>query len=143
MSVKAGVASTVIKFTIPATASGVAFNNGTTQIGTVKAGRYLCVLSYSLDPVNAGANISSVNAFVTATALVGAPTAVSLISQASQPSTVADVNSRISLCSVVSLAVDSPIFFSIIATTSAGNYISTAGVQDSQSNTISFVQLQA
>jgi hypothetical protein len=143
MSLKAGFPSTVIKFTVPATASGVAFNNGTAQIGTVKAGRYLCVLSYSLDPVTGGANIASVNAFVTGTALVGAPTAVSLLSHASQPATVADVNSRISLCSVVTLAIDTPIFFSIIATTSVGNYISTAGVQDSQSNTISFIQLQS
>lgn len=142
MSLKTGFPSQVIKFTIPATASNVAFNNGTAQIGSLKAGRYLCVLSYSLDPVTAGAQITAVNAFVTATALVGAPTAVSLLSQASQPSTVADVNSRISLCSVVTLSADAPVFFSITATTSGGNYQSTAGVQDSQSNTISFIQLQ-
>ena len=142
MSSKTGLPSTIIKFTIPATASNVAFNNGTAAIGNIKAGRYLCVLSYSIDPINGGAQITAVNAFVTAFALLGGGTAVSLISQASQPSVPADVNSRMSLCSVVTLSQDAPIFISLIATTSAGNYQSTAGLQDSQSNTISFIQLQ-
>ena len=142
MSSKTGLPSTIIKFTIPATASNVAFNNGTASIGSIKAGRYLCVLSYSIDPINGGAQITAVNAFVTAFALIGGGTAVSLITQASQPSTPADVNSRMSVSSVITLSADANIFLSIIATTSAGNYQSTAGLQDSQSNSLSFIQLQ-
>jgi hypothetical protein len=142
MSSKTGLPSTIIKFNIPATASNVAFNNGTNPIGFLKAGRYLCILSYSLDPVNAGAQITAVNSFITAFALIGGGTAVSLISQASQPATPADVNNRMSLCSAVTLSADASIYLSIIGTTSAGNYQSTAGLQDSLSNTLSFIQLQ-
>ena len=141
MSSKSGSPSTIIKFTIPPTASNVAFNNGTNPIGFLKAGRYLCILSYSIDPVNAGAQITAVNCFVTAFSLIGGGTAVSLISQASQPSTPADVNNRMSLCSMVTLTSNAPIYLSIIGTTSAGNYQSTAGLQDSQSNTLSFLQI--
>jgi hypothetical protein len=143
MSNKTGLPSTIIKFTIPSTASNVAFNNGNLAIGNIKAGRYLCILSYSLDPITAGAQITAVNAFITAYAVLGGGTAVSLLTQATQPFTSPDVNSRMSLCSVVTLSTDAPIFISIIATTNIGSpYQTTAGLQDSQSNTLSFIQLQ-
>jgi len=143
MSTRSGSPSTVIKFTIPSTASNVAFNNGNASIGFIKAGRYLCVLSYSLDPITAGAQITAVNAFVTAYAILGGGTSVSLLTQATQPFTAPDVNSRMSLCSVITLSTDAPIFLSIIATTNIGSpYQSTLGLQDSQSNTLSFIQIQ-
>lgn len=142
MSLKTGFPSSVIKFTIPSTAGGTAFNNATLPIGSLKAGRYLCVLSYALDPVTGGANITSVNASVTAVALLGAGTAIGLVQQNTQPATGADVNSRLSVSSVVTLLADAPIYISIVAATSAGNYQTVAGTLDSQSNSVSFIQLQ-
>lgn len=142
MSVKAGFPMSSIKFSIPATASGVAFTNGGLSIGSLKAGRYLCVLSYALDPATGGANILTVNSAVTSVALLGAGTAVGLIQYNTQPANIADVNARISVSSVVVLPADAPIFISISATTSAGNYLTSATVLDGQTNSISFIQLQ-
>ena len=142
MSLKNGFPATIIKFAVPASASGVAFTNGGLAIGSLKAGRYLCVLSYALDPVTGGANILTVNSAVTSVAILGAGTAVGLVQYNTQPANIADINARISVSSVVTLPADAPIFISIVATVSAGNYISSAAVLDGQSNSISFIQLQ-
>lgn len=142
MASKSGLPSTIIKFTIPSTASAAAFTNGGVAIGSLKAGRYLCVLSYAIDPVNGLANIATSTAIVTSTALVGAGTAVGLIQLQSSAGAVADANGRFSACSIVTLAADAPIFLSISATTSAGNFIGSTVTQDSLSNSISFILLQ-
>lgn len=142
MSLKTGFPATIIKLTIPAAASGVAYSNGGLAIGSLKAGRYMCVLNYALDPVNAGANVTSATGIVTAFSLVGQPTAVALIQQQVAPANLADINCRHSCTSVVDLPVDASVFISIFATTSAGNYIGSTAVQDTYANSISFIKLQ-
>lgn len=142
MSLKTGFQSTVIKLNIPAAASGVAYSNGGLAIGSLKAGRYLCVLNYALDPVNAGANVTGATGVVTAFSLVGQPTAIALIQQQVAAANLADINCRHACSSVVDLTADANIFISIFATTSAGNYIGSTAVQDTYANTISFIKLQ-
>lgn len=141
MSLKTSFPSTIIKYTIPQTAA--AFTNGGLPIGSIKAGRYLCILSYALDPVNGGATINSVNVCISAVALFGNVNAIGLIQQNTQPATSGDVNTRITLCSVVTLTIDAPIYISISPTVSAGDYRTVAGSLDSQYNNISFIQLQS
>lgn len=138
---KSGFPSTIIKLTIPAAASGVAYTNGGVAIGSLKAGRYICFFNYALDPVNAGANITSVSAICTAFGLVGAGNAVALCQQQVSAANAADVNSRHTFSSLVTLSVDASIFVSISATTSAGNYFGSTLLQDSLSNTLSFIKL--
>lgn len=142
MSNKSGFPSVIIKMTIPAAASGVAFSNGGVSIGSLKSGRYMAYLTYALDPVNAGANITGVTAICTAFSLVGQPNAVGLLQQQVAAANAADVNSRHTFSSVFDLTVDAPVFVSIFATTSAGNYIGAINTQDSLANTISFIKLQ-
>lgn len=142
MSTKSGFPSTIIKLTIPAAGSGVAYSNGGLAIGALKAGRYLCVLNYALDPVNAGANITGATAVVTAFSLVGQPTAVALVQQQVAPANLADINCRHTCSSVVDLSVDASVFISIFATTSGGNYVGSGAVQDTFANSISFIKLQ-
>jgi hypothetical protein len=142
MSLRTGFQSTIIKLTIPAAASGVAYSNGGLAIGSLKAGRYLCVLNYGLDPVNAGANITGATAVCTAFNLVGQPTAIALIQQQVVAANAADINCRHSSSSVVDLTADASVYISIFATTSAGNYIGSVAVQDTYANSISFIRLQ-
>ena len=142
MSLKTGFPSTIIKLTIPTAASGISYTNGGLTIGSLKQGRYLCVLNYALDPVTVGANISGATAICTAFNLVGQPTAISLIQQQVVAPNLADINCRHSSSSVVDLTADANIYISIFATTSAGNYIGSAAVQDTYCNTISFIRLQ-
>ena len=142
MSLRTGFPSTIIRLPIPAAASGIAYTNGGLTIGSLKQGRYLCVLNYALDPVNGGANITGATAICTAFNIVGQPTAIALIQQQVVAANAADINCRHSSSSVIDLTADANIFISIFATTSAGNYIGSAAVQDTYCNTISFIRLQ-
>ena len=142
MSLRTGFQSTIIRLPIPAAASGVAFSNGGLAIGSLKAGRYLCVLNYALDPVTAGQSITGATAVCTAFNLVGQPNAIALIQQQVSAATAADINSRHACSSIVDLTADASVYISIFATTSAGNYIGSAAVQDTYANTISFIRLQ-
>jgi hypothetical protein len=143
MSTRSGLISRIVKYSIPTTVGSVAYTNGGLPITTLDAGRWLCCLSYAIDPVNAGATLTSVSYAVTQTAVLGGGGAVGLLQHVQSATTGADVIGKSANCSVFQItAENTPIFLSITAVTSAGNYVSSALALDAQSSVISFVKLE-
>ncbi len=143
MSSKAGLPSTIIRYTIPATAGGVAYTNGGVKITSLDAGRYLGCVAYSVDPATVGQTITGVSYAVTQTAVLGGVGAVGLIQHVQSAATGVNVNNQSTNCAIFQIvADDTPIFFSLTATTGAGNYVSSALALDAQSSVISFVKLE-
>ena len=142
MSLKSGFQSTVIPFVIGATNSGAVYSNGGLSIGTLKAGRYLAILCTALDPLNVGANITSTTMICTGVAVFGGAGAVGLAQLSVSAANAADINSRHSCSNIIDLAVDTPIFITISAGTSAGQWQSSTSLQDSLCNRVSFIKLQ-
>lgn len=142
MSLRTGFETIVCKLTMPSVASGVTFTNGGLAITRLDAGRYLVICNTAIDPVNAGANITGTTAIVSQTAVFPGGTAIGLCQLQVSAANAADVNSRHSCSNIVTLAADADIFVYVQATTSAGNWIGSASLQDSLSNQISFLKLQ-
>lgn len=143
MASRSGLITRIVKYSIPSTVGGVAYTNGGVAITTLDAGRWLCCLSYAIDPVNAGASLNSISYAVTQTAVLGGVGAVGLLQHVQSATTGADVNGKCANCSVVQITTDNtPIFLSFTAVTSVGNYITSALALDAQSSVISFVKLE-
>jgi len=142
MSTKSGFPSTTVQFTAPSTASGAVFSNGGVAITSLKAGKYLVILNFALDPVNAGANLTGTTGIVTQTALFGVAGAIGLCQLQVSAANAADVNSRHSCSNIVTLAADASIFLYLSATTSAGNWQSSTALQDTNCNDICFIRLE-
>lgn len=143
MSSRSGLVTRIVKYSIPSTVGGVAYTNGGVAITTLDSGRWLCCLSYAIDPVNAGASLTSVSYSVTQTSVLGGVNAIGLLQHVQSATTGADVINKCANCSVFQItAENTPIFLSFTAVTSAGNYFTSAAVVDSQSSVISFVKLE-
>jgi hypothetical protein len=142
MSTKSGFQSTTVQFVAPAAASGAVYSNGGLAITSLKAGKYLVILNFALDPVNVGANITGSTGIVTQTALFGAVGAIALCQLQVSAANAADINSRHSCSNIVTLAADASIFLYLSATVSAGNWQSSTSLQDINCNDICFIKLE-
>lgn len=145
MSTKSGFQSTIIPLVIGAQASGLAapYTNGGLSIGTLKAGRYLVIFNTSIDPINVGATITNTQMLLTGNAVFGAVGAFGIVqNQVTATVPTADANSRHSCSNIVDLPNDTPLFVSIAATTSVGQWQSSTSVQDLLCTRVCAIKLQ-
>jgi hypothetical protein len=142
MASKSGFQTTTVSFVAPAAASAAVYSNGGVAITSLKAGRYLVILNYAIDPVTAGANLTGTTGIVTQTALFGAVGAIGLCQLQVSAANAADVNSRHSCSNIVNLTADANIFLYLSATTSAGNWQSSTALQDTLCNDICFIKIE-
>jgi hypothetical protein len=143
MSSKAGMPLIQIKYVVPSLASGISYTNVGAPITTLDTGKWLVQVSYALDPITVGASIQSVFYTLSRTALVGDPTAVGILMHSQSAATGGDINNKCSNAAICTISADNtPIYFAIGATTSTGNYQSSASTLDSQFCSINCVKLQ-
>lgn len=144
MSSKAGMPLVQIKYTVPSLASGVSYTNAGIAITNLDAGVWMVSVCYAFDPITVGAAVQSVFYTLSRTALLGDPTAVGILMHQQSAATGNDVNNKCANTGIVTISADNtPIFFSIGATTSVGNYQSSASTLDSDFCKISFVKIAA
>ena len=142
MSTRSGLSSQIVKYTIPSTATGVAFTNLLAPVTTIDAGRYLVQVSYAVSPLTAGATVNSVTYALTTTAILGGVGAVGLIQHVSSAASIANATNKCSNMGVITIAADdTPVYFSLTATLSVGNYQSSVATLDANANVISFVKI--
>ena len=143
MSTRSGLKTVLCKYTIPSTVGGVAYTNGGLALTTLDAGRYIVQFAYAVAPINAGATINGVSYAVTTGAVLGGGGAVGVIQHIVSAASAANAINKCSNCGVFTvLANNTPIFISLTATTSAGNYQSSAVALDASTGSqVSFVKI--
>jgi hypothetical protein len=143
MSSRSGLRTIICKYSIPSTVGGVAYTNGGAPITQLDSGRWLATVAYAIDPVTAGATLPLVSYSLTLNALIGGGTASGVLQHYQSAATPADVNNKSSNCAVFLVTADNtPVYFSLTATTSAGNYITSSTTLDAPHSVISFVKLE-
>jgi len=142
MSSKSGNPSTIIKFSVPSTASLGAWINNGNPIGSISPGRYHVIMNTAIGPVTGGSNIQGTTAICSGVAAFGGVGSVSLVQLQQSATTGANLISRHSSSNVVDISVTTPIYIYVGATVSAGNFISSNSVQDSLCNNITFIKIQ-
>jgi hypothetical protein len=142
MSTRSGLSSQIVKYTIPSTATGVAFTNLLAPVTTIDAGRYLVQVSYAVSPLTAGANVTSVTYALTTVAILGGVGAVGLIQHVASAASIANATNKCSNMGVITITTnDTPVYFSLTAALSVGNYQSSVATLDANASTISFVRI--
>lgn len=142
MSTRSGLSSQIVKYTIPSTATGVAFTNLLAPVTTIDAGRYLVQVSYAVSPLTAGATVNYVTYSLTTTAILGGVGAIGLIQHVASAASIANATNKCSNMGVITIAADdTPVYFSLTATLSVGNYQSSVATLDANANVISFVKI--
>lgn len=143
MSIRSGFQTTFLKYVAPATTSNVSYQNGGQPITTLPAGRYLVSIVSTIKPTTAGASISVVSQALSTGAPYGSFGAVGLMSKFNEAPAGADVVIRDCFTGIISLtAVSTPIFFYLLATTSAGTWQSATGnTYDSAGCSITFLKV--
>jgi hypothetical protein len=133
----------VCKYTIPSTGTGVAFTNSGVAITTLDAGRYLVQFAYAVQPITAGANISGVSYAVTTVAVLGGAGAVGVLQHIVSASSGANAINKCSNCGIFTVSADNtPIYISLTATVSAGNYQSAVSTLDTATGSqVAFVKI--
>jgi hypothetical protein len=142
MSTRSGLSSQIVKYTIPSTATGIAFTNLLAPVTNIDAGRYLVQVAYAVSPLTAGATVNSVTYSLTTTAILGGIGAVGLIQHVASAASIANATNKCSNMGVITIAADdTPVYFSLTATLSVGNYQSSIATLDANANVISFVKI--
>lgn len=144
MSTRSGLQTRVVKYTIPSTGTGVAYTNGGVAITTLDAGRYMAQFAYAVQPITAGANITGVSYALTTVAVLGGGGAIGVLQHIVSAASAANAINKCSNMGVFSVAADNtPIYLSLTATTSAGNYQSSAAALDtSTASQVAFVKIE-
>ena len=144
MSTRSGLKTTVVKYTIPSTGTGVAYTNGGLAITTLDAGRYMAQFAYAVQPITAGANITGVSYAVTTGAVLGGGGAVGVLQHIVSAASAANAINKCSNMGVFTVSADNTsIFISLTATVSAGNYQSSAAALDIVTGSqVSFVKIE-
>ena len=142
MSTANGLQTTFVKYVIPSTGTGVAYTNAGAPITIVDSGRYLVQFSYAILPITAGANITSVVYAISTVAVLGGVGAVGLIQHNQSAASVANAINKCSNMGVINIAADdTPIYISLTATTSAGNYQTAVSTLDAVASTLTFIKI--
>ena len=142
MSSASGLPTTFVKYVIPSTATGISFTNSLAPITIVDAGRYLVQFSYAIVPLTGGSNITSVIYAISTVAVLGGVGSVGLIQHNQSAASIANATNKCSNMGVVTIAAnDTPIYISLTATTSAGNYQSSVATLDANASTLSFIKI--
>lgn len=142
MATASGLQTTFVKYVIPSTVTGVAYTNALAPITIVDAGRYLVQFSYAIVPVTGGANITSVVYAISTVAVLGGVGSVGLLQHNQSAASIANATNKCSNMGVITIAAnDTPIYISITAATSAGNYQTSVATLDANASTLSFIKI--
>ena len=141
MSTKTSFQNYLIKYAAPNVNTNIPYQNGSLPITTLPAGRYLATITSAIKPVTGGANLVSSFHAISSGAPYGTVNSVGLLSKLNPAAGAADAVYRDSLSGVITLAVSTPIYFYLIATTNAGQWGQSLIAFDGNFSTISFVKI--
>lgn len=143
MSNRSGLKTIIAKFTIPTTASGVAYTNGGLALTVLDTGRWLIQCSYAIFPNTVGQSISTVSYGITTVAVLGGVGAVGLLQHVQSATTGVNIVNKCSNMGVITITADNtPVFLSITGTTTAGNYQGSLVAVDVNATALSFVKIE-
>lgn len=140
MSSASGLSNVVIKYLAPPTGTATAYTNGGLPITLLDRGRYLVQFAYAVQPITAGATVNSVTYALTTGAVL--PGGVGLIQHVQSAASGANIVNKCSNMGVITInAPDTPIYMSLTATVSAGNWQSSVFPLDAAASLVSFVKI--
>lgn len=140
MSSASGLSNVVIKYLAPPTGTGAPYTNGGLPITLLDRGRYLVQFAYAVQPITAGATVNSVTYALTTGAVL--PGGVGLIQHIQSAASGANIINKCSNMGVITItAPDTPIYLSLTATVSAGNWQSSLAALDAAASLVSFVKI--
>ena len=142
MSSASGLSNVVIKYRAPPTGSGslTPYTNGGLPITLLDRGRYLVQFAYAVQPITAGASVTSVSYALTTGAV--SPGGVGLIQHVQSAASGANIINKCSNMGVITItAADTPIYLSLTATLSAGDWQSSLSALDAAASIVSFVKI--
>lgn len=143
MSSASGLSNVVIQYLAPPTGTGVAYTNGGgVPITLLDRGRYLVQFAYAVQPITAGATVNSVSYALTTGAVLGGVGAIGLIQHIQSAASGASIINKCSNMGVITItAADTPVYLSLTATVSAGNWQSSLSLLDDFASIVSFVKI--
>ena len=145
MSSKSGLPTIVVKVTIPASGTNVAFTHGAAAITTLSAGKWLVSYNSAFLPITNAATLNGSNIVLSTVApyLTGGYN-VQIGHVGSFLPGGANLIERDCLSGIISLSVTSPIYLYVLLQTSAGNWSTViSGVApDVNGNVITFVKIE-